>query len=247
MSEALLTLAMSGVFIAFMALVGRPAVRWFVKKHEESKEGLTQKTLAFVLGGVLLCAITTEAIGIHALFGAFVFGALIPTESKLAKDIERQVANLVVVLFLPAFFAFTGMRTEIGLISTPGEWLFCGVIIAVAVIGKFGGSFAAASASGIGWRDSARIGALMNTRGLMELIVLNLGLDLKVISPTIFAMMVIMALVTTFMTTPILHLLRRGQTAEEETIDVGDVALVPTGASVASVALRPLSPDETAS
>ena len=121
---------------------------------------------------------------------------------------ETQVSGLVRVLFLPAFFAFTGLRTQIGLLDTPTHWLFCLGIIGVAVLGKFGGSFAAAAATGLGWRESASIGALMNTRGLMELIVLNLGLDLKVMSPTVYAMMVIMALVTTFTTSPLLTLLQ---------------------------------------
>jgi len=207
--QALLTFVLAGAFIGFMMVVGQRAVLWLVKNHKESQEGLTQKTLAVVLVGVLLSAVTTEAIGVHALFGAFLFGVIMPNESKLAKDIEGQVSNLVLVLFLPAFFAFTGMRTQLGLIGTTTEWLFCGAIIAIAVLGKFGGSFAAAQATGLGWRDSLGIGALMNTRGLMELIVLNLGLDLGVISPQIFAMMVVMALATTFMTTPVLFLLRR--------------------------------------
>jgi Kef-type K+ transport system membrane component KefB len=122
--------------------------------------------------------------------------------------LETQVSGLVRVLFLPAFFAFSGLRTQIGLIDTPTQWLFCAGIVAIAVLGKFGGSFAAASMVGLGWRDSASIGALMNTRGLMELVVLNLGLDLGIISPTIYTMMVIMALVTTFMTSPILAILK---------------------------------------
>ena len=208
LSQAALTFGFSGAFVLFMAYVGRPALRWLGEQHEKSREGLSYKTMAIVLVGLLLSAITTEAIGVHALFGAFVFGAIIPSDSALAKDLETQVSGLVRVLFLPAFFAFTGLRTQIGLIDTPTQWLFCGGIIAVAVLGKFGGSFAAAAATGLGWRDSAAIGALMNTRGLMELIVLNLGLDLNVISPTIYAMMVIMAIVTTFMTSPVLTMLQ---------------------------------------
>jgi len=110
------------------------------------------------------------------------------------------------VLYLPAFFAFTGMRTQIHLVEGVSDWLICGLIILVATAGKFGGSFAAARLAGLGWRESAALGVLMNTRGLMELIVLNVGLDMGVLSPTLFAMLVIMALVTTFATTPVLHL-----------------------------------------
>jgi len=110
-------------------------------------------------------------------------------------------------LLLPAFFAFTGMRTRIDLVSGMDQWLICGLIILVATVGKFGGTFVAARLTGLGWRNAAALGTLMNTRGLMELIVLNIGLDLKVISPTLFAMMVLMALVTTMVTAPMLRLL----------------------------------------
>ncbi|WP_394834222.1 cation:proton antiporter [Pendulispora rubella] len=216
-SQAAMTFALSGAFIAFMMVAGRPALRWLAMKHEESRDGFSYKTMAIVLVALLVSAIATEAIGVHALFGAFVFGAFIPSHSKLAKDMETQISGLVRVLLLPAFFAFTGLRTQIGLIDTTTQWLFCGGIVAVAVLGKFGGSFGAAALTGLGWRDAAAIGALMNTRGLMELVVLNLGLDLQVISPTIYAMMVIMALVTTFMTAPVLTLLRWTEDRREAT------------------------------
>ena len=127
----------------------------------------------------------------------------------MARDLTDRLEDLVVVHFLPSFFAFTGLRTQIGLVSGAEQWLLCGVIIVVASVGKFGGSFVAARITGLGSRDAASLGILMNTRGLMELIVLNLGLDLHILSPTLFAMLVIMAVVTTFATTPILHLLTR--------------------------------------
>jgi Kef-type K+ transport system membrane component KefB len=107
-------------------------------------------------------------------------------------------------MFLPAFFAFTGLRTEIGLLQNVEDWMLCGVIIVVATVGKFGGTTLAAKAMGLDWRDSAALGILMNTRGLVELIVLNIGLDLGVITPRLFTMLVIMALVTTMATSPIL-------------------------------------------
>lgn len=141
---------------------------------------------------LLASALITERIGIHAIFGAFLLGAVIPHNSLLAQDLTMKLEDLVVVLLLPAFFAFTGMRTQIGLVSGVEAWLFCGAIIVVASIGKFGGSMVAARLAGLSLRDSASLGILMNTRGLMELVVLNLGLDLRVISPTLFAMMVIM-------------------------------------------------------
>jgi Kef-type K+ transport system membrane component KefB len=162
-------------------------------------------TLVFV--GLLLSALATEYIGIHALFGAFLLGAIIPHDSLLAREVTQKLEDIVVVLLLPAFFAFTGMRTEIGLLSEPMHWLACGVVIAVACAGKFGGSLFAARLSGLTWRDSASLGVLMNTRGLMQLIVLNVGLDLRVLSPALFAIMVIMSLVTTFAAAPLLNLL----------------------------------------
>ena len=154
---------------------------------------------------LLLSAFATEAIGIHALFGAFLFGAVIPHDSGIARSLTHRLEHVVTVLFLPAFFAFTGLRTEIGLVSGVDAWFICGLIIVVAMVGKFGGTLAAARWTGLGWRNAAALGILMNTRGLMELIVLNVGLDLGVISPTLFAMMVLMALVTTMTTTPILQ------------------------------------------
>jgi Kef-type K+ transport system membrane component KefB len=131
---------------------------------------------------------------------------VIPHESALARTLHNGMIDLVTILFMPGFFAFTGMRTEIGLLSTGYEWLVCLLIIAVATVGKFGGTLVAARLTGLDMRHSVGLGILMNTRGLMEVIVLNVGLDLGVISPTLFTMMVIMAIATTMMTTPLLHL-----------------------------------------
>jgi Kef-type K+ transport system membrane component KefB len=114
----------------------------------------------------------------------------------------------VSVLLLPAFFAYTGMRTQIGLVSGVDQWLACGLIIVVATAGKFGGTLVPARLTGLGWREATALGLLMNTRGLMELIALNIGLDMQIISPALFAMMVLMALVTTMATAPLLHLLK---------------------------------------
>jgi Kef-type K+ transport system membrane component KefB len=136
-------------------------------------------------------------------------GAVIPHDSRIAREFAIQMKDLVTVLLLPAFFAFTGMRTQISLVSGWESWLWCAAIIVVATAGKFGGTVGAARMTGQSWREAAALGALMNTRGLMELIVLNIGLDLGVISPTLFAMMVMMALVTTAATAPILHWLLR--------------------------------------
>lgn len=210
LAGAVTTVALTGCYVAAMVFAARPLVARLVRRQEILRE-VSQGTTALVLVGLLLSALLTESIGIHALFGAFLLGAIIPHESLLAKSLAQRLEDIVVVFLLPAFFAFTGLRTQIGLVSGVEHWVLCAVLILVACLGKFGGSAAAARLSGMTWRDSASIGILMNTRGLMELIVLNIGLDLNVLSPTLFAMLVIMALVTTFATTPVLALLHRGR------------------------------------
>jgi Kef-type K+ transport system membrane component KefB len=201
---AVLVLALTLAYIAFMFLVVRPIATRFVARFEEVL--LTPGIIALVFAALLLSALTTAAIGVHALFGAFLLGAIIPHDSTIARAFTRKLEDLVTVLLLPAFFAFTGMRTQIGLLASGEEWLVCGLIILVATAGKFGGTLAAARLTGTGWRDATALGLLMNTRGLMELIALNIGLDLRVISPALFAMMVVMALVTTMATSPLLNL-----------------------------------------
>ncbi|HEX8951061.1 MAG TPA: cation:proton antiporter, partial [Polyangia bacterium] len=208
-SGAFVTVASAVGYIALMVLVARPAMVRLSRLYG-IKGRLTQGVMAIVFVALLLSALATDAIGIHAVFGAFALGAVIPHDSGLARELTDRLEDLVVVLLLPAFFAFTGLRTQIGLVTTGDQWIICGLIILVASAGKFGGSFVAARLTGLGWRDSSALGVLMNTRGLMELIVLNIGLELRVLSPTLFAMLVLMAIVTTFMTTPILHFITRG-------------------------------------
>lgn len=198
-SAALVTLGLTAAFVAAMVLVVRPLVRALM-----ARDVITPRSTALVLVGVVLSALATELIGIHALFGAFALGAAIPHDSPLAHELRNKIEDVVLVLFLPAFFALTGMRTELGLLDSGADWLVCGAIIVLATAGKLGGSTAAARFAGLPWRESLSIGVLMNTRGLVELVVLNVGLDLRVISPTVFTMMVMMALVTTAMTSPLL-------------------------------------------
>ena len=174
---------------------------------DEAKGAVDSEVVALVLAGVLFSALTTELIGVHAIFGAFLFGAVVPHDSRLARTLTGKLKDLVTILLLPAFFAFAGMRTRIDLVSSSSEWLMCILITVVATVGKFGGSLVAARLTGMPLRDAAALGILMNTRGLMELIVLNIGLDLGVISPTLFTMMVLMALGTTMATTPLLEML----------------------------------------
>ncbi len=213
---ALVVIAVTILYVALVFLVVRPIAKWLLAERPE--ERLTTGVIATVFATLLLSALVTEAIGIHAIFGAFLFGAVIPHDSTIARLLTRQLESVVTILLLPAFFALTGMRTEIGLVSGAEQWLICALIIVVAIAGKFGGTFVPARLTGLPTRESAALGILMNTRGLMELIVLNIGLDLGVISPTLFAMMVLMALVTTFMTSPILRWLLRGVELAERRI-----------------------------
>jgi Kef-type K+ transport system membrane component KefB len=159
----------------------------------------------------LASAWITERLGIHALFGAFLVGALVPKSGAgaLVELLSSRLRDLMVVLLLPLFFAFTGLRTTMSLISGGTLWMACALVLLVAIAGKLGGSALAARASGMSWRDALSLGTLLNTRGLMELVILNVGLDIGVLSPPLFAMMVVMALVTTAMTTPLLNLLQR--------------------------------------
>lgn len=206
--DALATIGLTAGFIAVMVFAARPVARLLTMSRDE-RGALSQGAFLIVCIGLLISAVVTERIGIHALFGAFLWGVLIPSDSALARDLTVRLEDAVVVLLLPSFFAFTGMRTEIGSIS--GEQLIaCAVIIAVASLGKFGGSALAGWATGLERRSAMTLGILMNTRGLMELIVLNVGLELGVVSPMLFTLLVVMAVVTTIATTPVLDRLRRG-------------------------------------
>ena len=194
------------VYVLMMLFVVKP----FLKRVGDlyaKKDNIKKSVVAIFLLTLIVSSYLTEVIGIHALFGAFMAGAIMPDLSKFRNIIIEKVEDVSVILLLPLFFVFTGLRTEIGLINEPYLWKVTGCIILVAVVGKFFGSALAARFVGQNWRDSLTIGALMNTRGLMELVVLNIGYELGVLSPKIFTMMVIMALVTTFMTGPLLDII----------------------------------------
>ena len=205
---AIVTVLMTIVYVGFMLTAGRALMSRAVPRLDASIS-VGEQSLTLVLVAVLLSALATEFIGVHAIFGAFLFGAIIPHKSAIARHVREKIEDVVRVMLLPAFFAFTGLRTEIGLLQSFDDWLLCLVIIAIATAGKFGGATLAARFSGLDWRDSAALGILMNTRGLVELIVLNIGLDLGVLTPRLFTMLVLMALVTTMMTSPILMALLR--------------------------------------
>ena len=204
--SSLYIIGMAVVYVLTMLFVVKP----FLKKIGElyaTKNSLNKPVVAIFFLTLIISSYTTEIIGIHALFGAFMTGVIMPDITKFRNLFIEKVEDVSVILLLPLFFVFTGLRTEIGLLNDPYLWKITGFIILVAVIGKFLGSALAAKFVGQSWRDSLTIGALMNTRGLMELIVLNIGLDLKVLTPEVFTMMVIMALVTTFMTGPTLNII----------------------------------------
>jgi Kef-type K+ transport system membrane component KefB len=218
---SVLTIGLALLFIATMLFLVKPRIGRIIKeskKDEKQGRGLVAAILAFVLA----CAWFTETIGIHALFGAFLAGVVMPSANGVRSFLKEKLETFSSAALLPLFFAFTGLRMQINLLNDWHSWMMCAGIIAVAIAGKLGGSMLAARWTGMNWQDSFGIGVLMNTRGLIELIVLNIGYDLGILPARIFAMMVIMALATTSMTGPLLSLIKfRRQTEPMLTRSVG--------------------------
>ncbi|MDE5678668.1 cation:proton antiporter [Phocaeicola sp.] len=213
---ALYTVLLTIVYIVVMFAGVRP----FLKKlgaFYSNKEVINKAFVGFVFLLLAVSAVLTEVLGIHALFGAFMAGVVMPSNPGFRKVMVEKVEDIALVFFLPLFFAFTGLRTQVGLVNTPGLWGVCLLLVLVAVIGKFGGCAVASRLVGESWKDSFIIGTLMNTRGLMELVALNIGYELGVLPPPIFVILVLMALVTTFMTTPLLNLVERRFASEART------------------------------
>ncbi len=200
-TASLLTIFFSVVYVMFMIFVVKRLLNKIAQTHF-TRETVNKPILAILFGILLLSSYMTEVIGIHALFGAFMAGVIIPANQSFRRVLAEKIEDFSLVFLLPLFFVFTGLRTQIGSLNNPNLWVVCIIIIAVAIIGKFLGSAFAARFVGQSWRDSLVLGALMNTRGLMELVVLNIGYDLGVLTPEIFTMLVLMALITTFMTGP---------------------------------------------
>lgn len=214
-ASALYAIGLTALYIIIMFMVVRP----FLKKVGEvyaNQEVINKTFVALILLILIISSTLTEIIGIHALFGAFMAGVVMPPSIGFRKVMMEKVEDIALVFFLPLFFAFTGLRTEIGLINSPALWGVCLLLITVAVAGKLGGCAVAARLVGESWKDSFTIGTLMNTRGLMELVALNIGYEMGVLPPSIFVILVIMVLVTTFMTTPLLHLVERIFARREE-------------------------------
>ena len=221
LADAVLSLVLVIAFVALMTLGIRRALPVWLGSERMARAEPSKGTLATVLCVVVAAALTTELIGIHALFGAFLAGAVMPEVHGFRQKIDLRVESFSSVLLLPLFFAFTGLRTEIGLLADFQDWGLCFVIVIVATIGKLGASALAGRIAGMRWSDALQLGALMNTRGLMELIALNIGYDLGILSPRIFAMLVIMALATTMLTGPLLSLFGRRQSAREPAAATG--------------------------
>ena len=207
-------LLLSTLFVLFMLYVVRP---FLVKALDPAKPGAGGRgSMAIVVAVMLGSALATELIGIHALFGAFLAGVIMPNGPGFRRMLRERFDTMSAVFLLPLFFAFTGLRTQVGLLDDPRTWLVCLLIIFVATLGKFGGTLGAARLTGLSWRESLTLGALMNTRGLMELVALNVGYELGILTPEIFTMMVLMALVTTAMTGPLLTLTEKMGPARDE-------------------------------
>ncbi len=201
------------VFVGTVVAVRRVGLGRFLVRFERTGR-VSEDAMASMLAVVMVGAVFTEWLGLHLLFGAFFIGVMMPKTDAFVDALTTRFEFVTTTLLLPIFFAYTGLRTHVGLVSGTEMWMYCGAILLLAIVGKLGGSAVAARMSGMPWRESAALGVLMNTRGLMELVVLNLGLDLGIISPAVFSMLVLMALVTTCMTSPLLARVLGGATED---------------------------------
>lgn len=202
------------LYFGLMWFVVRPALPRLLGQRGE--RGGLARGIMVVLLLLPISAGATDWLGVHALFGAFFAGFIMPRHERLTRALSEKVEPAVVALLLPLFFGLSGLRTSISLVSGSEMWVYCGLILLVAVSGKLGGSMLTARLTGMSWREAGAIGVLMNTRGLMELVVLNIGLELGLISTTVFSMMVLMAVITTLMASPLLALIYPARLFEEE-------------------------------
>ncbi len=201
---ALVTTVLAIAYAAAMLLVVRPLLVRLAARVA-TPDAMSQNVAAVVLVLVLISAWLTELMGIHAVFGAFLFGAILPKEGGFARALVEKLEDVTIIALVPLFFAYSGVRTEIGLLDSGQDWAICALIVLVGTLGKAGAGTIAARLSGLSWRESGALGVLVNTRGLMGIIVVNIGLDLGVISPELFSMLIIMGLVTTLIATPLLQ------------------------------------------
>jgi Kef-type K+ transport system membrane component KefB/nucleotide-binding universal stress UspA family protein len=201
---ALWTIGFTACYVLAMFVLVRPFLRRLEIIYDRQGR-LSQPVVSIIFLLILISAYTTESIGIHALFGAFLMGCVMPKGTQFVRHLSEKLEDYTVVFLLPIFFAFAGLKTQLGLLNTPAMWFYTALIILVATAGRFGGATCAARAANLPWRDATAIGILMNTRGLMALVVLTTGLSLGVLTPTVYTMMIVMTLVTTAITTPILN------------------------------------------
>ena len=194
------------VYIAVCWWLVRPLLRGLLRRCGADSGALSPNLAGILLGTIFLSAMTTYQLGIFAIFGGFMLGVLLHDQSAFVRAWRDKVGDLVLVFFLPVFFTYTGLRTDIGALDNLESWGWCALLVALASAGKFGGCYVAARRSGLDPRESRAIGVMMNTRGLMELVVINVGLDLGVIPPEVFTMLVIMAIASTVITTPVLKI-----------------------------------------
>jgi Kef-type K+ transport system membrane component KefB len=204
--QAILMAVETAGFAVVMFNVVRPILKkWIRKRSEREGDSISLTTLTVMLLLVLSSAVVTNLIGIFSIFGAFLAGAILFDEERFRTAVTARLRDFTVAFFLPIFFTYTGLRTDIGSMENAGLWLLCGLVLLAAIVGKFGGCTLAARWSGLSWRNACAVGVMMNTRALMELIVINLGFELGVIPRSVFFMLVFMAVVTTYMTTPVLR------------------------------------------
>lgn len=204
-------------FAVAMAWIVRPLlIKWTSQQMRKYKGRLSMTALAAVLVMMFLASAVTNLIGIFSIFGAFIFGAILYDQHEFRAAVQERLRDFVTVFFLPIFFTYTGLRTDIGTMKGSGLWIMCGLVLLAAFVGKFGGCALAARWNGMPWREASIIGIMMNTRALMELIVINIGYELGVIPKTVFFMLVLMAVASTYITAPVLRRLIRSSEVEQE-------------------------------
>jgi Kef-type K+ transport system membrane component KefB len=203
-------------YLAVMAFIVRPSLRWLARRPAFAS-GPPVVHIGILLLVVSASAVATDALGVHALFGAFFAGLMVPAGLDRERSVTRRIEPVTMTLLLPLFFAFTGLRTNVRLIDSPALWRDAALFLAIAIVGKGGASTIAARSMGIDWRKAAALGVLLNTRGLIELVILNVGFDLGILSPLVYSILMLMALITTLMTSPLITTLRLEESLQRPT------------------------------
>lgn len=216
-TKLMLMVAETIAFASAMIWIARPLLKKWIAYQARAHSGkLTSTGLTFLLVLILVAAIATNLIGVFSIFGAFFLGAILHDEPELSRAVQERIRDFVTAFFLPIFFTYTGLRTEIETMTGATLWMICGLVLLTTVVGKFGGCCLAARFNGLPWREASMIDVMMNTRALMELIVINIGYDLGVVPKNLLFMLVLMAVATTFLTTPVLRRLTRSSELEAE-------------------------------